>query len=287
MQLLDLFNWASAPPIPPTSLAPPPAPVPPHATARYIHPQANRRALLADALVEYQLRRSHRRTIGFVVGPEGLTVSAPSWTPQVEIDAALCEKARWITTRLQQTRERAARLTAARIDWGVGAAVPYLGAPLILAAADPRLPKALGDAALDPPALPGTGQPQTLRLPLPPDAAPAQWRHATAAWLARQARRLFIARLDHYAPQLGVHWQRLSLSSAQTRWGSASTAGAIRLNRRLIHLPQPLIDYVVVHELAHLREMNHGPRFWAHVGSVLPDYAVRRMALRNAVLPGF
>jgi predicted metal-dependent hydrolase len=83
-----------------------------------------------------------------------------------------------------------------------------------------------------------------------------------------------------------VRWQRLSLSSAQTRWGSASGAGWIRLNWRLIHLPLPVIDYVVVHELAHLREMNHSPRFWALVEAVLPDCAARRAALRDAMLPG-
>jgi predicted metal-dependent hydrolase len=276
---LDLFGWPSMPPEAPALFAP----QAPDTAARYTHPQANRRALLADVLIEYQLRRGRRRTIGFAVGAEGLTVSAPHRTAQAEIDAALREKARWIVTRLIQARERAARHAAARIDWRMGAAVPYLGAPVILAA-DPRGAKARG-GALDPPCL--AGQPQTLRLPLPPDAAPAQWRDATAVWLKHQARRLFPARLDHYAPQLGVHWQRLSLSSARTRWGSASSTGWIRLNWRLIHLPLPVIDYVAVHELAHLREMNHSPRFWTLVNAVLSDYAAHRKALRDAVLPGF
>jgi predicted metal-dependent hydrolase len=204
---------------------------------------------------------------------------------------ALREKARWIVTRLIQAGERAAQLAAARIDWRSGAVVPYLGAPLMLVA-DPRGIGARSGAVLDPPGpmpvtWPGTGQSQTLRLPLPPDAAPAQWRDTTAAWLKRQARRLFTARLDHYAPQLNVRWQCLSLSSARTRWGSASSTGSIRLNWRLIHLPLPVIDYVVVHELAHLREMNHSPRFWALVSAVLPDCAAQRKVLRDAVLPGF
>ena len=277
---LDLFSAASTPSMQP-------APGLPDAAAGHTHPRANRRARLADVLVEYELRRGRRRTIGFAVGPEGLTVSAPRWTPQAEIDAALAEKARWVTTHLTQARERAARLAAARMDWRMGAALPYLGAPVILAA-DPCAPRTSGRAKLDPPgAAPGCNPPQVLRLPLPPNAAPAQWRAATAVWLMRQARRLFTARLDRYAPQLDVRWQRLSLSSARTRWGSASSQGWIRLNWRLIHLSLPVIDYVVVHELAHLREMNHSQRFWALVNAVLPDYAAHRAALRDAVLPVF
>jgi predicted metal-dependent hydrolase len=278
--MLDLLSAASTPSIRP-------APGPPDAAAHHTHPRANRRVRLADVLVEYELRRGRRRTIGFAVGPEGLTVSAPRWTSQAEIDAALDEKTRWITTHLMQARERAARLAAMHMDWRMGAAIPYLGAPVILVA-DPGAPKTSGRAILDPPdAIPGGSPPQVLRLSLPPNAAPAQWRAATAAWLMRQARRLFTARLDRYAPQLDVRWQRLSLSSARTRWGSASSQGWIRLNWRLIHLSLPVIDYVVVHELAHLREMNHSPRFWALVNAILPDYATHRATLRDAVLPIF
>jgi hypothetical protein len=105
------------------------------------------------------------------------------------------------------------------------------------------------------------------------------------AWLMRQARRLFIERLDHFAPQLGVRWAKLSLSSASTRWGSASADGSIRLNWRLIHLRLPVIDYVVVHELSHLRVMDHSPQFWETVRTVVPDYAVLRDQLRDGTVP--
>ena len=80
---------------------------------------------------------------------------------------------------------------------------------------------------------------------------------------------------------------RLALSSAQTRWGSANADGSIRLNWRLIHFAMPSIDYVVAHELAHLREMNHSPRFWDVVRSVLPDYEQQRSQLKEGVVPVF
>jgi predicted metal-dependent hydrolase len=101
----------------------------------------------------------------------------------------------------------------------------------------------------------------------------------------RQAKALFVERLNHFAPQLGVHWQRVSLSSAATRWGSAGADGAIRLNWRLIHHKLEVIDYVVAHELSHLRVMDHSPRFWETVQSVMPDYAQRRRVLKDEPLP--
>ncbi len=76
-------------------------------------------------------------------------------------------------------------------------------------------------------------------------------------------------------------YSALTLSSAGTRWGSCTIGGSIRLNWRLVHYALPLLDYVVVHELAHLREMNHSPRFWAVVGSVYADYDGARLELRR------
>ncbi len=126
-----------------------------------------------------------------------------------------------------------------------------------------------------------------LRLGLPRDAGAQQIRDSVQSWLQRQARQLFEVRCQHYAAQLGVRYTRIGLSSAQTRWGSASASGAIRLNWRLIHFGLATIDYVVAHELAHLREMNHSPRFWDIVRSLMPDYESAMSPLKNEVLPVF
>ena len=254
------------------------------APAHFAHPRANRAIHFAHARVHYEFRRGQRRTIGFAVGAEGLTVSAPRWTPVAEVEAALREKERWIVAKLGEARTRQQRLDATRIDWREGATLPFLGQPVALVL-DPRQRHGRGGAVLvtaeDAP--PGAAR-LSLHLGLPHSATPDQLRDTTQAWLMRQARRVFTQRLDHFAPQLDVRWHKLSLSSAGTRWGSASVDGSIRLNWRLIHFGEPIIDYVVVHELAHLREMNHSPRFWQHVESVLPDYAARRGALRQETL---
>ena len=251
------------------------------APARFSHPQANRHIVLGAARVDYLFRRGRRRTIGLAIGPDGLQVSAPRWTTVAEVEAALHEKSRWVLAKLSASRQRQAEQAAARIDWRDGAALPYLGRALTLRL-DPRQQHGRAGAVLDAAEQAGKG---TLWLGLPAAASAVQLRDATQAWLLGQARRLFTARLDHFAPRLQVRWQRLTLSSAGTRWGSASADGSIRLNWRLIHLDAALIDYVVVHELAHLHEMNHSPRFWQHVGRVLPDCHERRVALKRSVVP--
>jgi predicted metal-dependent hydrolase len=119
-----------------------------------------------------------------------------------------------------------------------------------------------------------------LRLGLPTTPAKAQIRDAAQAWLMRQAQRaVFTERLDHFAPHRRGAYTRLRLSNAGTRWGSASVDGSIRLNWRLIHLAPELIDYVVVHELSHLRDMDHSPPS----GTWWPACAARRRRAPQAL----
>lgn len=253
--------------------------------AHFEHPRANREIVFAHARVAYELRRGKRRTIGFTVGLDGLVVSAPRLAAFAEVEAALREKERWIVSKLGEARERHRRMESTRIEWRDGATFPFLGEKVVLAI-DPRQRHGRGGAVLEAGSEPVADAPRLiLRVGLPQSATPEQLRDTTQAWLMRQARRVFTSRLDHYAPHLDVKWQKLSLSSAGTRWGSASANGSIRLNWRLVHFSESIIDYVVVHELAHLREMNHGPRFWAHVQSVMPDYAARRGALKDEAVP--
>jgi predicted metal-dependent hydrolase len=168
------------------------------------------------------------------------------------------------------------------VDWRDGVGIPFLGETVIVLL-DPRTTGAVLDSA---PALPGVPR-LTLHLGLPQSAAPTQIRDAVQSWLQRQARRIFEERCALLAPRLGVRITRLTLSSASTRWGSASSSGAIRLNWRLVHFALPVIDYVVTHELAHLREMNHSPAFWDVVREAMPHYEQARGALRHEVLPVF
>ncbi|MEI8326492.1 MAG: SprT family zinc-dependent metalloprotease [Betaproteobacteria bacterium] len=253
--------------------------------AAFRHPRASRALRLGETLVAYEFKRGKRRTIGFSVGPDGLAVSAPKWSPLYEVDAAVREKADWILKKLRQSRQHQARLESARIEWKDGATLPFLGDAVTLALDPSHAFLAVG-AELKSEADAVSGElRRTLHIGLARQATPQQIRDAVQAWLMRQAKRVFAERLDHYAPQLGVQWQRLSLSNAGTRWGSAKSDGSIRLNWRLIHFKLSVIDYVVAHELSHLRVMDHSPRFWDTVRTVVPDYAALRGQLKDDALP--
>lgn len=276
---LSLFDEGAAP----ASASPAPAPAPESMPAMPASPRARHELQLGEHRVAYELRRARRRSIGFTVGPDGLAVSAPRWVGLAEIEAVLQDKAGWILRKLHQQQERAHRQLAARVAWHEGGSIPFLGETVIMVL-DPRATGAVLHAAPD--ALPGVPH-LTLHLGLPQQAGPEQVRDVVQSWLQRQARRVFEERCAAFAGRLGVRMRRLSLSSAATRWGSASADGSIRLNWRLVHFGLPVIDYVVAHELAHLREMNHSAAFWDVVRSVVPGYEQARVALRETVLPVF
>jgi len=264
---LSLFGPESTPPMP----APPAAPAP--QTPNPIVSRGERSVVLDGGhRVAYTLKRARRRTIGFAIGSEGLAVSAPRWVLVNDIESALQEKSAWILRKLVEQRERAERLQASRIEWRDGAELPYLGGRVRM-----RLDASRAGVVLDAAA-------GLLHIGLSPLAEPGQQRDVVQAWLQRQARAHFEPRCREFAERLGVQMKQLRLSSAQTRWGSASADGTIRLNWRLIHYAPAIIDYVVAHELAHLREMNHSPRFWAVVRSVLPDFETPRSLLREESL---
>lgn len=248
---------------------------------RFQHPRAQRHVVLGEHRVAYEFRRARRRSIGFVVSAEGLSVSAPRWVGVGEVEAALQAKADWILRKLHEQHERAERMQANRVQWHDGTSLPFLGDTVIVVL-DPRTTGAVLHS--DAQSLPGVPR-LTLHVGLPQSASQAQIREAVQSWLQRQAKRVFEERCALFAQRLGVRMKRLSLSSASTRWGSASADGSVRLNWRLVHFGLPVIDYVVAHELAHLREMNHSPAFWDVVRSVLPDFEHSRGLLRSELLP--
>jgi len=291
---LALFDVPKAPPaqatIAPAPAAEPTPAQPPGgglAPAVFRHPQAEREIRLEEHLVAYALKRVRRRSIGFIVDTEGLAVNAPRSVGIVEIETALRAKSGWILRKLAEQQQRAQRLHAARVDWRDGTSIPFLGETVIIVL-DARAGVTPAGAILNTSAVALPGVPRmTLHVGLPQSAAPEQIRDAVQSWLQRQAHRVFEERCRHFEGQLGVRCTRLALSSAQTRWGSANADGSIRLNWRLIHFALPTIDYVVAHELAHLRHMDHSARFWKVVRSVLPDYERARGTLDDDALPVF
>jgi len=99
--------------------------------------------------------------------------------------------------------------------------------------------------------------------------------------LKHRAAHLILARLEFFNSYYGFKYKSLSVRDQKTRWGSCSRQGALNFNCRLALLPESLLDYVAVHELCHLQEMNHSPKFWALVEKTIPDYKDRRRKLRS------
>jgi predicted metal-dependent hydrolase len=264
---LDLPLFAE-PALPPSSPAHPSAPQKP------VMPRAPDGAKLRSLTIgaqtlHYQLKRSSRRSIGFAIDSSGLMITAPRWVTLADIETAITEKQRWIFTKLIEWQTRVEQRALPRIDWKDGAEVPYLGQPVRVQLGSPQ-----GTLAFD-------AQQAALALPLPLQADPQQIKDRVQGWLQGEAKRLFGERLAFYAEKLGVSYRAYALSSAATRWGSCSSDGKIRLNWRLIHFPLSIIDYVVAHELAHLREMNHSPRFWETVESIFPEFREARQTLKH------
>lgn len=259
----------------------------------WIHPRANRQTALAAGsqgphlAIGYLLEVAARKSIGLTVTPEGLRVRAPRWVTQKSIEACLQEKARWILEKIQAHAQTSAAPAGAPIVWESGTRIAYLGQTLQLALGFAGRQALLQSVAapLDSRAQPADEVQWILHLPLPVHAGAIEIEQAARQWLRRQALQTVLARVQVFAPAMGVQPKRVSLTRAQTRWGSASSSGAVRLHWRLIQMLPAILDYVVIHELAHLHEMNHGPRFWAWVARFMPDYPHWRAQLKAIRLP--
>ena len=223
---------------------------------------------LGERTVAYVLRRARRRTIGLSIDHRGLRVGAPPRASLRDVESLIVEHGEWIGRKLDEWRTRCPPQPLAIID---GMQLPLLGKPITI-----RLALGNNRCLWNP-----QGAEPALTLCLrAPAAAP---RVLEQAW-RENARALFVERLAHYAPLLGVALPPLAVSAARTRWGSCSRSSGIRLNWRLLHFPLPVLDYVVVHELAHLREMNHSERFWSLVAQIYPDYQPARVELKKRAL---
>lgn len=128
----------------------------------------------------------------------------------------------------------------------------------------------------------------TLQIKIPKDiwTAPPTKRHtsihrALVAWYSHQAKVIIRERLDYYHTYYPFPFHRIAIKNQKTRWGSCSTKGNLNFNWRLVMMPPEILDYIVVHELCHLKEMNHSPRFWAWVARQVPDYLEKKNWLKK------
>lgn len=211
-----------------------------------------------------QLIRSSRKTVAIIIQRDGkVIVRAPEHMPEKAIQRFVNRKSGWIKEKLGQVQERQAQ--AAPKTFIDGETFLYLGQsyPLVLVGRQ-HPPLLLSDGCFH---LAQTAHPQA--------------RQFFQAWYKKQAREVLTQQVQLYAGRYQLSYSKIRISSAKTLWGSCSANNTLSFTWRLIMAPLPIIDYVVVHELAHFTEKNHSKQFWARVETMLPDYKARLKWLKT------
>jgi len=212
--------------------------------------------------MHYTLNRSRRKTAAIYVRNGEVEVRAPLRMPKQEIDRFVLEKERWILKSLAKQQSQAEKKESFVVDYG--RSILFHGKPY------PITNRNGTHAGFD-----------DNKFYMPPGLSPEQIK-ATCIQLCKiLAKSRITQRVAFFAPQMDVMPTAVKINSAMRRWGSCSSRKSLNFSWRLIMADDAIIDYVVVHELAHIKEMNHSARFWAVVESVLPDFRKRKQKLKE------
>jgi predicted metal-dependent hydrolase len=205
-----------------------------------------------------QSPRARRMTLRISRADGSVTLTMPRGTPVREGLAFAADREEWLRRHLGDIRATLGGQHGLRF----GATVSFRGEPLTLVPAKVRRPMIQG---------------QDLFLPDGEDRVGAR----VQAFLKATARDVLAEATDQHAKRIGRQWGRLTLRDTKGRWGSCSPRGDLMYSWRLIMAPEDVLDYVVVHEVAHLAQMNHSPAFWAVVAELMPEYERSRAWLRT------
>lgn len=214
--------------------------------------------------IPYQLDLRLRKTIGLKITANGLVVHAPKRISAIQLQQVLLQKAAWIQQKLalRETNQ------VAPMQWQDGEPLLFMGQDIVLTLQHHATNKAV------------VLQGNQLLVRSPQVDQPAFVSRKVLQWYAQQALPDFKRRVELVAAQMGEKITSVALSNAKSRWGSCNSRKQIRLNWRLIQAPPHIIQYVVCHEMAHLREMNHSARFYAVQESLFPNHVQAEKELR-------
>lgn len=227
---------------------------------------------IGDEIIPCEERRSERyRRITLSILDDRVRISAPKNLSAKQMKDLLSAKQEWILKHWLARREMQKRPLRQYID---GELFPYRGQVLelsIRSQAHPTIQVSL------------EGQMLVVFLPynLPNDGRLTNVQDAVMAWYKVQARRVFKSKLDQHAKRMQVTYHDFRLKDQKTRWGSCSSKGNLNLNWRLIMAPEEGIDYLIIHELAHLTHLNHSERFWQRVAMFMPEFAYWKKWLKD------
>jgi predicted metal-dependent hydrolase len=217
--------------------------------------------------LSYQLIRSkkRRRTISLQVKEDGkIVICAPHHTPKWEIEKFIKEKQSWIVNKISE-KEKQIKEVEKRFQ--SGERFLYLGEwyPLEIHESDhkePPLRLSFGNFILNKDHIEGA-------------------RDLFIQWYKREAKEKIVGRIDYYSHRLHLFPKGIRITNARSRWGSCSRDNRLSFGWRIIMASLAVIDYVLIHELVHIREKNHSKKFWANLESILPDYRKHRLWLKE------
>jgi len=208
-----------------------------------------------------KLVRSKRKTLSLIVETDGtLTARAPLRMKETDIRRFIEEKKDWI----KQKQAKALKEAVTPHQFVDGERFLYLGKEFTLRIVPDGKPALFMGRVFN---LTRSAQPRA--------------KSVFEAWYKKQARKVLSERVEFFAHKYGFNVGKVRISSARTRWGSYSSKGTLSFTWRLVMAPPEIVDYVVVHELCHSKELNHSKAFWARVGMILPDYEQRRKWLKD------
>ena len=211
----------------------------------------------------YSLVRSKRKTLAiYITKGAAVEVRAPLKMPKADIDRFVAAKEQWIAKHLARREQRNEAKAEFRVDYGDMLLLRGKQYPLVAQEGN--------QAGFD-----------GGRFYLPPALPPHGIKQVVVRTYKNLAKILLTAKAGEYAKQLGVQATAIKISNAKTRWGSCSGKNSLNFSWRLVMGSEEVIDYLVVHELAHTRHHDHSARFWALVASVLPDYKARQKELKQ------
>ena len=211
-------------------------------------------------MLEYELLRSKRKTVGISIKDGKITVKAPKYVNKRDIDSFVEKNREWIEKKLALGLRKRSRFA----DFLDCKKFLYMGKVLDIKAAKNKRVLIDGGAIY-----------------IPSEIGVSDLKTKLVKEYKRLAVDYLQARLDVLSEYSGMKYEKLVLTSAKSKWGSCSSERLMRLNWRLMMLPEGLSDYVLIHELCHTKHMNHSSEFWNCVAEFIPDYKKRRQLLKE------
>jgi len=213
--------------------------------------------------IDQLIRSKRRKTIALIIDKDGqLIVRAPVYTSDGQIKRIVREKSAWIQRKQHEVKTKPAAARPKRFQ--VGEIFYYLGRGYPLEISMRRKPLLILNGSFNLADCAHKDAPQVFK-----------------EWYRERCREIITKRAAFHAQRLSLRYQRIRITSARTRWGSCSSKGNLNFSWRLVMAPLEVIDYVVVHELCHLKEPNHSNKFWTRVAAAMPDYRAHRRWLKD------